>query len=180
MDLLTHFLWFFVLTYNKHFAKGKKFFGTKWNKTSGFIFAIAPDLALIPYLSFVGYFMLLGKPLAEAKTFPPLWVYSIYQLLHSYLFWFVMGLILFLFARKYFMGFILGWGLHITIDVFLHQGHFANRPLFTLSDLAIKGFFKWEESWVFILINYCIVLMIVAWLFLKKGLTWKKFKDEIF
>src|SRR3989344_4995446 len=99
MDVITHFLWFFVLTYNKYFKKGKKYFGVKWNKTAGFIFAVAPDFALLPYLSFVGYYLLLGLPLTEAKAAPPLWVYNIYQFFHSYLFWAAAAFVLYLFAR---------------------------------------------------------------------------------
>ncbi len=179
MDFITHFLWFFVLTWNKYFAKGKKFFGVRWNKKAGFIFAVAPDFALIPHLLFMGYYWLSGVPYAQAKTMMPEWTFGIYQFFHSYIFWAAVALLLYFAARSYFMPFLLGWGLHITIDVFLHQGHFANRPLYSLTTLVINGFFEWDENWLFIAANFAVLACILFW-FWRKGLTWKKFWKEVF
>lgn len=180
MDFIAHFLWFFVLTFNKYLRKGRKYFGLKWNKTAGFVFAVAPDLALFPYLAFTGFYWVTGHTYAQSKSMAPLWVYDIYQFLHSYIFWAAVALLLYFAARSYFMPFLLGWGLHITIDVFLHQGHFANRPLYSLTTLVLNGFFEWDENWLFIVINFAVLACVLFWLWRKKGLTWKKFWKEVF
>lgn len=180
MDFISHFLWFFILTYNKYFAKGKKFFKTKWNKTAGFVFSFAPDIALFPYLAYVGYNLLLGYPLSAARTNVPDWVFPIYQFFHSYLVFLIVAIALFLLAKEYFMPFFIGWGLHITADVFLHKGNFANRPFYPFSAFTINGFFAWDYNPIFILVNFAVIAVIFFLLWWKKGFTFKKFWKEIF
>jgi LexA-binding, inner membrane-associated putative hydrolase len=61
---------------------------------------------------------------------------------------------------------LLGWALHIVIDIFTHQGMFAVQFLWPLSSIAISGV-RWENPW-FLTANYLALVVVWSMLRLKR------------
>ncbi len=61
---------------------------------------------------------------------------------------------------------LLGWGLHILIDIPTHKGIFAVPFLWPLSSFALSGI-RWESGW-FLVINYTALLLIFSWMWVRK------------
>jgi hypothetical protein len=60
---------------------------------------------------------------------------------------------------------MLGWGLHILIDIPTHQGIFAVHFLWPLSSYGFNGI-RWEQRW-FLTANYTALLGVLAWIWLR-------------
>ena len=60
---------------------------------------------------------------------------------------------------------LLGWGLHILIDIPTHQGIFALHFLWPLSSFSVSGL-RWENRWFFTA-NYGVLLVVYAWKWIK-------------
>ncbi len=61
---------------------------------------------------------------------------------------------------------MLGWLLHILIDISTHQGIFALHFLWPLSPIAISGI-RWETPW-FLAVNYGMLLLVYSWMWINK------------
>lgn len=61
---------------------------------------------------------------------------------------------------------LLGWGLHILIDIPTHQGMFAVHFLWPLSRLSFSGI-RWENGW-FLAVNYGALLIVFTWMWLRR------------
>jgi hypothetical protein len=61
---------------------------------------------------------------------------------------------------------LLGWGLHILIDIPSHQGIFALRFLWPFSSYSLSGA-RWENAW-FVAVNYGALLLLYSWIWLRK------------
>jgi len=61
---------------------------------------------------------------------------------------------------------MLGWLLHIVIDIFTHQGMFAVHFLWPLSDYGYNGI-RWEGRW-FMVVNYGALCLALAWIWVRK------------
>ena len=59
---------------------------------------------------------------------------------------------------------MLGWALHILIDIPTHQRIFAVRFLWPLSSYAFSGL-RWESPW-FLAANYGALFLVVTWIWL--------------
>jgi len=57
---------------------------------------------------------------------------------------------------------MLGWALHILIDILKHKGIFAVHFLWPLSNFGFNGI-RWENCW-FLALNYAMLLSVLAWL----------------
>jgi hypothetical protein len=57
---------------------------------------------------------------------------------------------------------LLGWGLHILIDIPTHQGIFALQFLWPFSSYSVSGV-RWENHW-FVVINYGALLLLYSWM----------------
>ena len=64
---------------------------------------------------------------------------------------------------------LLGWVLHILIDVPTHQGIFALHFLWPLSSFSVSGF-RWENRW-FLIANYSSLLLLYSFLWGKERFT---------
>jgi hypothetical protein len=60
---------------------------------------------------------------------------------------------------------LLGWGLHILIDIPTHQGMFAVHFLWPLSSYGISGM-RWESPW-FLAANYGALIMVYFWMWVR-------------
>ena len=59
---------------------------------------------------------------------------------------------------------LLGWGLHILIDIPTHQGIFALHFLWPFSSYGVSGL-RWESHW-FLAANYGALLLLYSWMWL--------------
>jgi len=90
--------------------------------------------------------------------------WQLYHCSHSLLvFALVFGLVWLIFRRPVFE--MLGWALHILIDIPTHQGIFAVRFLWPLSNYAFSGI-RWEAPW-FLAANYGVLFGLLAWLWVQ-------------
>ena len=61
---------------------------------------------------------------------------------------------------------LLGWGLHILIDIPTHQGMFALHFLWPFSTYGISGI-RWEARW-FMAANYGALLLVYSWMWINR------------
>jgi hypothetical protein len=88
-------------------------------------------------------------------------VWQLYHCSHSLLvFAAVFGLVWAILGRPVLE--MVGWALHILIDVLTHKGIFAVHFLWPLSNYGFNGI-RWEERW-FLALNYAALLAVLAWL----------------
>jgi len=92
------------------------------------------------------------------------YVWQLYHCSHSLLmFAAVFGLVWLILRRPVFE--MLGWALHILIDIPTHQGIFAVHFLWPLSNYGFSGF-RWENRW-FLALNYAALLAVFVWLWVQ-------------
>lgn len=61
---------------------------------------------------------------------------------------------------------MLGWIIHITMDVFTHSGWFAVNFLWPVSPVHVDGK-RWEQPW-FLAANYAALVSFYVWLWLQR------------
>ena len=102
----------------------------------------------------------------DAKSQPHFqWVWQLYYASHSLvIFIVVFGMTWLLMKRPVIE--LMGWLLHILIDIPTHQGMFALHFLWPLSSFSISGL-RWENRW-FMVANYGALLLVYSCLWIKK------------
>jgi len=149
MDYLAHGVW----SYNV--------FHRLRNPAWAVFFGVLPDtLCWVPY--FV-YKMLTGQRILGPPRVDqiPDWVFTLYGLSHSAI---LAGIVVaaLWFTVKPFPWYVLGWPLHIAIDVFTHRREFLPTPfLWPVSDWHFPGI-SWANPW-FMAINYPIMIGVLIW-----------------
>jgi len=92
-------------------------------------------------------------------------VWQLYYCSHSLLvFLAVFGLVWVVVGRPVLE--MLGWGLHILIDILTHQGIFSVHFLWPLSSFGFDGI-RWESPW-FMALNYGALLVVLGWMWARK------------
>ena len=61
---------------------------------------------------------------------------------------------------------LLGWGLHILIDIPTHEGMFAPHFLWPFSSYGVSGI-RWENHW-FQALNYCALGFVCFWMWVQR------------
>lgn len=163
MDILAHGLWTNVL-FRALPKTGQDKKTTRW----GIFFGVAPDLVAFGPLFLLGFYdsLFRGEPfLAGPGTMDnsPIWhlTLNLYNFTHSLV---ILGIVLlfFYFIRKKFSWPLLGWALHVSVDIFSHTSQFFATPfLFPVSSFKISVI-SWADP-RFMLINYSL-LLIFYWL----------------
>ena len=160
MDVLAHSLWT-NLMYKAIPATRNDRKTTWW----GIAFGVLPDFASFTPI-FIWYFYQIltgkmsspnGRPDFDSMPLADL-THTLYNFTHSF--------VIFLFAMfvvwaiwKKFPWFLLGWGLHISIDIFTHTKEFFVTPfLYPISDFGVNGI-PWSHP-VFMAINYSLLLIL--------------------
>ncbi|HYE22547.1 MAG TPA: metal-dependent hydrolase, partial [Verrucomicrobiae bacterium] len=140
MDVLAHGLWtnimYKVIPQTRNNCRT-----TLW----GIAFGVLPDLvSFAPFflyylyrILFTGQKFIFGPP-----AFPdnPLFKYASesYNYTHSFVIWLAVAVVVWLFLKR-FPWILLGWALHIFIDIFTHTEEFFATPfLFPLSDFKVS------------------------------------------
>jgi hypothetical protein len=92
------------------------------------------------------------------------WAFGIYDVTHSAVVWALCFGAVWLVAHRPVME-LLGWALHIAIDILTHTGIFAIKFLWPLSSVHFDGI-RWEKPW-FLALTYIalavIFLMLSIW-----------------
>jgi hypothetical protein len=169
MDFISHGLWPVAVFPNARW---------KWKAA---LFGILPDVGMfgplmylfaqdgirqikwiIPFIDKTGLTYL-------TPSIPDVWMAS-YFAFHSLVVWlFVVGLFVLIKKRMYWP--LIGWGMHILFDMFLHAGRYATQIFFPLSDWSVSSSLGWQDKRV-LLLNW-IVLLILFGLFALRRLQKK-------
>jgi len=91
-------------------------------------------------------------------------VWQLYHCSHSLLVFAAVFALVWLILRRPVLE-MLGWGLHILIDIPTHQGIFAVHFLWPLSSYGFNGI-RWERPW-FLAANYAALIAVLAWIWLQ-------------
>ena len=145
MDIFAHALWTAAATVTLR-PKLKQPIRVGWCVA----WSVLPDLAsfVIPAVVRIGRWLTgSSRTLLPDGTGPRFdWVWQIYNGTHSaVVFALVFGAI-WLYLRRLPLE-MLGWALHIVIDIFTHRGLFAVKSLWPLSGYRVDGL-PWETRWL--------------------------------
>lgn len=157
MDIISHGLWAIVL------VKG---FFKKVNLWLAFFFGILPDL--IPFTIPTILVLFSGKlPSKEvAKNLIPNYTHILYDFTHSLVIVLLVFLIIYLFRKKIYV-WMLGWPLHILVDIPTHTKDFFSTPfLYPLTSFSINGV-KWGNPYVFFT-NWILLIILLLVVFRKE------------
>ncbi|MBS3168569.1 hypothetical protein J4216_05560 [Candidatus Woesearchaeota archaeon] len=153
MDTLAHFLWTFAI-----------YFRTSYRWLAG-LFAILPDF--LSFGVFIIYSLIFGtfhpgKPPLETL---PEYVFIAYNITHSLVIFLIVFGLIYIISKK--IPWVLGgWLLHIFIDIPTHTRDYFPTPfLWPISSFTLNGI-SWANPW-FIIINYGLLIIIFAYLFIK-------------
>jgi hypothetical protein len=168
MDIFAHGLWVNL---------GAKYYNLKSNKKiSSFwsiFWGIFPDLfaftpifiwALINRYNLKPEYL---EPSNKDTLFINNLTHSLYNISHSLIIFSLVVLLIFILKRKFYFA-ILGWLIHILIDIPTHSYKFYPTPfLWPVSDFKVNGF-SWGETW-FMILNYSLLLLFYIGLFISQN-----------
>ncbi|MBT4539373.1 hypothetical protein HOC32_03755 [Candidatus Woesearchaeota archaeon] len=165
MDIFSHVLWSIILGKIIN-IKTKLKVNLKW---IGFLGAF-PDIFAFTLLFVVSIF--------TGSTFHPQdhgatqfhWLFKVtellYSLSHSLVIFAIVIISIYIIKRKV-LYVLLGWGLHIILDILTHTKEFFPTPfLYPLSNFLINGI-TWRQNW-FLITNYIVLTTIFTYLYRKE------------
>ena len=88
------------------------------------------------------------------------WAAKISFYTHSFLLSAILASFLFLVSKWLFVSFLIGYLLHLFVDIFLHKDYFSSRPFYPLSNFAIQGFITWYKVKNFSTYNYGLLAIL--------------------
>ena len=90
----------------------------------------------------------------------------LYSLSHSLVIFAIVIISIYIIKRKV-LYVLLGWGLHIILDILTHTKEFFPTPfLYPLSNFLINGI-TWRQNW-FLITNYIVLTTIFTYLYRKE------------
>lgn len=153
MDFFAHLLWTFIFFYQ---LDPKFFLLTEF-------FGVIPDL--IPF----GTFLIYDKSREEGSSLKkdsknklenaPNYIFTLYDLSHSFVTFGVCFLIVYIFFDKLALV-LVPWAMHILFDIFSHSkpmDAFQTKFLYPISQFSFKGY-SWQNR-KFIIINYIAIII---------------------
>lgn len=166
MDILAHMLWtnYGARTANKKLNKDKK---KPINLAWATFWGVFPDLfafgitfvTLIP--SMISGGLRGGRP--SSMGLPA----NLYQYSHSLVIWAVVFTVVWIICKRPRLE-LLGWALHILIDIPSHAGTFYPTPfLFPISNYKFLDGVSWANP-TYMIINYSLLLIASLYFFRKK------------
>lgn len=161
MDFISHGLWAGV-------ASGRK---NKKDFWKSFIWGAMPDVIPFAPVFISGFYKMIfsgdagffGRPVISEI---PSYVFKIYSVTHSYFTFLFVFLIMYLIYKKpnYLM---IGWPIHITMDIFTHSKAFFPTPfLWPFSSYRFDGV-PWSNSYILIP-NLVLLLVFYLYFFIIK------------
>jgi hypothetical protein len=164
MDILAHALW---TTAAAVAARGRirRPIHLGWAAFWG----IFPDLFsfAIPAVVRIWWYTTDATPflLPDAKSAPHFqFAWQLYHFSHSLVVFAVTFGIAWILAKRPVLE-LLGWALHILIDIPTHRGIFTVHFLWPFSSYGVSGF-RWESPW-FLAVNYAVLLLLYAWIWVR-------------
>lgn len=163
MDILAHYLWTVAMywQYPKRWLVG--------------LFGVMPDILSFGFffVGEIGHLTSAGPPPIESL---PSWIFSLYALTHSFIPFLIVFAILFFWKREWSF-LILGWPLHILIDIPTHSTEYFPTPfLWPIADVQYNGL-PWVTGW-FLLLTYIALIGVYAWLLFGRVWFAKKFAER--
>lgn len=170
MDTLAHALWTNAVFYPKYKNQLK-------SRLWAVFFGVAPDLAaftpVILYSLFRGFQRFMPEAYNSSALWPYWWARNSYNFTHSAVIFLGVFLLITVLRKGKPYWPMLGWLLHIAIDIPSHRGFYETPFLFPLSNYKFDHGISWGHP-VFMLINYSAILI----LYILIGTIWKK-KEKI-
>ncbi len=166
MDIFAHALWTNLAYYKKYRDDLK-------DRLWAVFFGIMPDL-----ISFTPATLYALFHFGQAKDFMSLassnvwvfaWARQSYNYTHSLVSFAVIALIVLAVRRGKMYWPLLGWALHIGIDIFTHPSFYSTPFLYPLSDIRNRFAISWAEP-KFMAINYAAIAVLYILIFT----VWKK------
>ncbi len=160
MDVLAHTLWANALFHLKY-AKERR------QRYIAAAFGVVPDLiGFVPLTIYVLYNRLTLSP-GTYQTYTS-WTFTYaehaYNYTHSFVIFLVAVLIVMAIRKGKLYWPMLGWGLHILIDIFTHPDFYQTPFLFPLSGFKFYGGISWAHP-VFMAINYGLLILVYIIIF---------------
>lgn len=165
MDILAHALWTAAAAIAAR-RKWKRPVSVIWTAAWG----VLPDLVVFAIPAAVRIWRLMtgaaNSLLPDGRGPRFEWVWTLYNATHSALvFATCFGAVWLLLRRPVWE--MLGWALHILIDVFTHQGLFAINFLWPAWSLHLDGI-RWETPWV-LAVTYAGAAMVYLFLWTRRS-----------
>ena len=91
---------------------------------------------------------------------------KIYNTSHSLIMMLVAFAIFSLLTASFYYPVLLGWALHVVIDLFVHkESYFPQKPFYPLSHFRVRGYFLHLNK-KFVIINWIIIITLMMILYL--------------
>ncbi|MES2930212.1 MAG: hypothetical protein V4665_00290 [Patescibacteria group bacterium] len=173
MDILAHMLWanYGARAINKKQGRRKRPINLPWVTFWG----VFPDLFAFGIPIALGIFASIGNGFSDFHRPDMLGLpATLYQYSHSLVIWAAVFIIAWIASKRPRLD-LLGWALHILIDIPSHSASFYPTPfLFPLSDYRFIHGVSWSNT-TYMIINYILLLIVSLYFFLpKKNRTPKK------
>jgi hypothetical protein len=173
MDIFAHTLWASAIAKEANkVGENKKFrISVAW---SGF-WGVFPDLFAFTIPFFGRFYLILFGGASISSFAPPGFMndglmslaQNLYQYSHSLVIWAFVFMLIWIFYRRPRYE-LLGWALHILIDIPSHTTSFFPTPfLFPLSSYVFPYGVSWGNYW-YMVINYSLLLAVWGYFLLKK------------
>ncbi len=162
MDIFAHSLWTNAAFY-------KKYKNDKRDRFLAVLFGILPDLiSFVPsfiYLIFSrqNFYAIAGELNRAPLVFR--WAVESYNYTHSIVIFLLIFLIVTAIRKGKIFWPMLGWPLHIFIDLFTHKDFFETPILFPLSNAHFTHGISWANP-TFMIINYSAIAIVYLFWFL--------------
>ena len=155
MDIFAHALWTYALF---------RLFNKKKYAISGAIFGVLPDI--VAFVPFFFYMIINHVKFQKDTSIFPHYTIAVYSITHSFIIFLITFIMAYLILRKIAWP-LLGWGLHILIDIPSHTIDFFPTPfLWPFSNLTINGI-SWANHY-FMIINYSLIVLVYSYILLIK------------
>lgn len=158
MDIFSHWLWWWLVTWRKH---KKQFYAS-------FIIWMLPDLIPFWILFVLTFLWIVNLPAWQQNnvSWIPWYIFFLYAVTHSLIIFAIVFFVTFLILKKFYLPFIARF-LHIIIDIPTHSLKFFPTPfLWPICDFKID-WIPWSNPKI--LISDLIILFILySWIFVLK------------
>ena len=155
MDILAHSLWTNLVYYKKYRLDLRQ-------RLWAVFFGIAPDLVSFTPATLFGLAHLGNRDylasLAHSSYWPFMWAQFSYNYTHSLVTFSVVTAIVVSIRKGKMYWPILGWALHICIDIFSHRGFYETPFLYPISNYKFSHGLSWGNP-VFMVVNYGLLLV---------------------
>lgn len=170
MDVFAHTIWANALAQKlneKRERSKKELISVAWTSFWG----VFPDL-----FAFTASFLIIILNILKGNSFavefsehggPSSLAYTLYNYSHSIVIWAIVFTVVWIFFKKPKLV-LLGWLLHIIIDIPSHSINFYPTPfLWPISDYKFPHGVSWANLW-FMIINYTAMLVVFLYFIIKK------------